>query len=220
MDRNKEIQKLRIMSYFVRATNKIIETEGIDSVTVRKVANMAGYNPATLYNYFENIDYLVGFASIKYLNEYHKSLLDEVEKVEDPLERFLKVWEKFCFFSFRKPKIYRAIFFTTPNFTVCELFEYYFKMFPEELGGHADDIQRMMKGCTIHARNLSILRDLRDKAYKDISNDVMMDSNDMMITIYRGFLTEVIEDVKTEHDLDKKTKLMLDYIKLILSTWK
>ena len=53
------------MSFFVEAVQKIIEEEGIDAVTIRKVSKLAGYNPATLYNYFDNIDYLVGFASIK-----------------------------------------------------------------------------------------------------------------------------------------------------------
>ncbi len=47
------------MTYFIDATNEIIENEGIESVTIRKVANLAGYNSATIYNYFENLDHLI-----------------------------------------------------------------------------------------------------------------------------------------------------------------
>lgn len=219
MEKNKEIQKLRKMSYFIKATNKIIDTEGIDAVTVRKVADMAGYNPATIYNYFENVDYLVGFASIKYLNEYHKSLKEVVEKIDDPLERFMKIWEKFAFYSFKSPKIYRALFFSTPKYTICELFETYFKMFPDEIGDHAEDIQRMMRGCTIHTRNMSILNDLRVVKYPHVTVKQAHRANDMMITVYRGMLTEVIEDQLDEIEIDKKVELLLDYIKFIINDW-
>ena len=46
----KDLQKKRIMIYFIDATNLIIEKEGLDAVTLRKVADLAGYNSATIYN--------------------------------------------------------------------------------------------------------------------------------------------------------------------------
>ena len=49
---NKTIRKKRMRRYFVEAAKKIIQEEGIDGVTLRKVAKGAGYNGATLYNYF------------------------------------------------------------------------------------------------------------------------------------------------------------------------
>lgn len=39
--------------YFVDATAEIIEEEGVENVTIRKVADRAGYNSATIYNYFQ-----------------------------------------------------------------------------------------------------------------------------------------------------------------------
>ena len=62
----KLIQRRRIMKYYIEATYKIMEEEGIDMVTIRKISDIAGYNSATLYNYFENLDHLIAFASLKY----------------------------------------------------------------------------------------------------------------------------------------------------------
>jgi AcrR family transcriptional regulator len=53
---NKEIQKRRMMGYFLEATKTVIDTEGIFAVTIRKIASMAGFNSATVYNYFENLN--------------------------------------------------------------------------------------------------------------------------------------------------------------------
>ena len=50
------MKRQRVMDYFINATIDIVSESGIDSVTLRSVAEKAGYNSATLYNYFENID--------------------------------------------------------------------------------------------------------------------------------------------------------------------
>ncbi len=32
--------------------------EGMEAITLRKVADLAGYNGATLYNYFKDLDFV------------------------------------------------------------------------------------------------------------------------------------------------------------------
>ncbi|MDX5609295.1 TetR/AcrR family transcriptional regulator, partial [Clostridioides difficile] len=44
--------------YFIEAAQNIMENEGIENITLRKVADMAGYNSSTLYKYFKNLDHL------------------------------------------------------------------------------------------------------------------------------------------------------------------
>ena len=62
------------MSYFIDATDEIIEEEGIRGVTLRKVADKAKYNSATLYNYFENLDHLIFYAAMKHVKDYALAL--------------------------------------------------------------------------------------------------------------------------------------------------
>lgn len=216
MERNKEIQKIRIMSYFVQATLEIIEKEGIEKVTVRKVSQIAGYNPATLYNYFDNLDYLVAFASIKYLRDYHISLAQEVEIIEDPWERFFSIWEKFCFYSFRDPKIYRAVFFLTPKYTICDLLEMYYKMFPEEKEEHSESIERMMMGCTLASRNMIVFMDACHSKGIKLSRSQAHQFNEIMILIYRGKLSQIIENQVAEEALGQAAKEVVTYIRTIL----
>lgn len=52
------------MSYFINATIELMEKEGIENLTIRKVAEQAKYNSATLYHYFSNLDELELFASV------------------------------------------------------------------------------------------------------------------------------------------------------------
>ena len=48
----KQMYRQQTMGYFINAALEIIEEEGIDSLSIRKTAEKAGYNSATLYHYF------------------------------------------------------------------------------------------------------------------------------------------------------------------------
>jgi len=59
MMKNKELQEKRMKGYFIQATKDILRGEGLKGISVRNVADQAGYSYATLYNYFRDINDLV-----------------------------------------------------------------------------------------------------------------------------------------------------------------
>jgi len=56
---NKEIQEQRVRAYFIQATKEILSGEGLRNVSVRNIAERAGYSYATLYNYFKDLKDLI-----------------------------------------------------------------------------------------------------------------------------------------------------------------
>ncbi|MCW3465030.1 TetR/AcrR family transcriptional regulator [Chitinophaga nivalis] len=64
----KEIQEQRVRGYFIAATKDLLKSEGLKSVSVRNVADKAGYSFATLYNYFKDAKDLV-FLCVKDFRE-------------------------------------------------------------------------------------------------------------------------------------------------------
>lgn len=59
MTNRKQIQEQRMKGYFLDATKALLKSEGLKSVSVRNVAEKAGYSFATLYNYFKDVQELV-----------------------------------------------------------------------------------------------------------------------------------------------------------------
>jgi AcrR family transcriptional regulator len=59
MIKNKEIQEKRMRDYFIQATKDILKGEGIRAVSVRSIADRAGYSYATMYNYFKDANELI-----------------------------------------------------------------------------------------------------------------------------------------------------------------
>jgi len=95
---NKMLQKKRIMQYFIDSAEYIIDKEGIDNITIRKVASLAGYNSATLYNYFENLDHLIFVVGLNHLENYHNALPNYIKDCENSLEFYMEVC-RYCFLS-------------------------------------------------------------------------------------------------------------------------
>ncbi|WP_143305395.1 TetR/AcrR family transcriptional regulator [Chitinophaga vietnamensis] len=59
MNNKKAIQEQRVRAYFIEATKDLLKSEGLKSVSVRNIADRAGYSFATLYNYFKDAKDLV-----------------------------------------------------------------------------------------------------------------------------------------------------------------
>lgn len=100
-----EKQINRMFKYFVEATTKIIEEEGIHQVTARKVGEMAGFNGSTLYRYFDELSHLVFFGCIKFIQEYFHDVQHYIRRGSNSLEKYLLSWECFCEHSFKQPDI-------------------------------------------------------------------------------------------------------------------
>lgn len=81
------LKNQRVRSYFIEAAKNIIVKEGAENVSVRKVAEQAGYTFTTIYNYFKDLNELLletKNAMILELMNYMKGLLPvKVYNLED-----------------------------------------------------------------------------------------------------------------------------------------
>lgn len=88
----KAIQRRRMMGYFINAAKEIIEEEGINALSVRKVGDRAGYSYATIYNYFKDLNTLLFYCIADYLDECYEYIINSFDESEDCRERiFLMV---------------------------------------------------------------------------------------------------------------------------------
>lgn len=104
--KHSEIKRKRITNYFLDAAEKIAKKDGIESLSIRNVADEAGYNSATLYNYFENFDQLTAFVVIRNMAEYLKASMQILDNITDPFNDYIKLWRVYCLPSFDNPSVF------------------------------------------------------------------------------------------------------------------
>ena len=93
------------------AARELFVNEGVEAVSMRKIADKIGYSATTLYNYFEDKEallYALCDADFGTLQELFK----KIGKIADPIERLRKMGQTYITFALRYPSHYRLMFMT------------------------------------------------------------------------------------------------------------
>jgi len=89
---------------------KILESEGLEAITLRRLTREIGVNPTNFYNHFPNMEYL--YAAIKV--EGYQKLLKRDRKATRNCQKKLDVVRILChehlFFAIENPGLYRLMF--------------------------------------------------------------------------------------------------------------
>jgi AcrR family transcriptional regulator len=208
--RKKEIQVNRMIKYFIDATADIIEKDGIENVTIRKIADLAGYNSATIYNYFKEVSHLIFFASMKFLKGYISDLSVYMAHGKDPLEKYVLAWECFCKHSFENPQLFNAIFIADLGENPEELIKHYYSLYNSDVVDMPEEIKTFM-----FERNLSKRsRIMLEKAAAEgmIKEENLDPINDMTIFIWQGMFTTLLNN-RSAYDNEESIKRTVSYIR-------
>lgn len=164
-ERKRQLQKKRMMHYFIDAAVQIIDEEGIDGVSIRKVADIAGYNSATLYNYFDDLPHLLFFASLTYMEEYIDDLPNYIRYVENAEDMYLMVWDVFLDHAFLKPSVYRTLFFSDLKRDRDIYVTEYYALYPYDIKKFPPRLRRMIEHTYIFDRTKILLQDCVEEGF-------------------------------------------------------
>ena len=206
-------QRNQIFACFINAASELMENEGMESLTLRRVAKRAGYNSATLYNYFKDLDHLTVYASMKYFEDYNRNLARYLADEQDAFQRFLFMWRFFCASAFRHPHAYYNLFYGKYSGELTEIIHAYYEVFPEELGELDDSVLEMLTCGSLVERNCQMLQPVLEGASLSLEERESM--NEIILYCFKELLTQKIQ---MGDALDNQTLIerQLSYIHVIL----
>lgn len=143
---------------YIEAAYELLREEGLDGVSIRRVASRAGTSSTAIYKHFGNIDELVTVASYRFLREYTNDarILSEVDL--NPLELNLQLWECFAFYSFQEAPIFENMLFGDGREgTLANAASMYYEEFPEDIEEMPDFMNDMLQGVSMFRRDKVLL---------------------------------------------------------------
>ena len=206
---DKEHLKQQKRIRFIHAAQELIENEDLEKVSIRRIAEKAGFHNSTIYLYFEDVDQLILLSSLKYFNEYSKALSELSTKDLTPLETFIKVWNFFVQTVFRKPKIFYNFFFGKHSENLTRIMKQYYELFPEEQEEYSPEIEDMYYGQNIHERCLRVLELLIGTDTR-VNEETIGLINDINVSYFKYLLEQKCQNPSLDSDIlkDKLLKML------------
>jgi AcrR family transcriptional regulator len=110
-----KVQEGRMKQYFIDAATEIIRGEGVQALTVRTVAERAGYSYATLYNYFTDLNELLVICTGHFAEETRNYVSEGIKNLPFNQDSILMRLEILSRYFVQYPGIFRLIFLENMN---------------------------------------------------------------------------------------------------------
>jgi len=118
---------------FVEVTCQMIAEEGMENLSIRKIADRVGCTSAVLYRHFKSLDYLIMLGAIRFLEDYVQDLIAIERTSEKNIERAIDSWHVFSKYAFQNPPLFYHVFFDCDNSLFEEAIVEYYQLFPLKL---------------------------------------------------------------------------------------
>ena len=111
MNEKFDLKTQRVRSYFLDAAKQIISAEGVESISARKVANIAGYSYATIYNYFKDLDELLSETKALMVSDIMRHIRGVAEVTPQSIDDVKKLLIAYVEYYLEHPQIFRFFYF-------------------------------------------------------------------------------------------------------------
>ena len=185
------IKKRRVMMYFIEATQELILNEGIENLSIKEIADTAGYNTATIYNYFEDLEELILYSSIDYLKIYLKDLKSEINSNMKAIEMYETIYKVFVHHSFEKPEIFHTLFFGKYSYKLEKIIKKYYEIFPDDITGQTDITKSVLVEGNIHNRDLPVIKQMiKEGSILEEEAPYIMEA---IVRIHQSYLQNILQ---------------------------
>lgn len=200
---------------YLECVYRLIEEEGMEAVSIRRVAKEMGSNSATLYRHFDSVEHLICMAAVRYLEPYLNDIKESGALAKNPLQQNFKLWEKFCTYSFEKPEIFEMLFFGQYKDNLMDIMYEYYDIYK---GGFIDldafSITFLFTS-DIFERNYMFYRRAANQGLFSMEYAQMY--SDLQVYAYHGMLLECITNHYTGADTERMIRKFIDYDNKLLS---
>ncbi len=187
-----DIRKKRTLIYFIEAAQELTDEEGSENLTIRKVAARAGYNSATLYHYFDNLNQLKMYASLRYVSLYNKEFFESAKGLKSERKKFELMWDIFIRHTVKHPEAFASVFMSrSHDDALSTIFSQYNELFPEDSVSPIGTVYTFDQYASLSERNLTAIQLIQEEEH--LENPNLSTINDLMIYSYLGMLQELLD---------------------------
>ncbi|MEG1140405.1 MAG: TetR/AcrR family transcriptional regulator [Lachnospiraceae bacterium] len=193
---------------YVEKAHDIIVNEGIEAISIRRIAKEMNCSSTSLYHYFSNLEELLVFAQLGFLTDYIENLQRHEKIWENVWDVYIGIWECFALQAFTTPAAFNTIFFGTQSKELPSLLMEYFEMYPEAIHTVSHHLQMMLQEGNFAKRDYYMAVKCAEEGVISMENAKKM--NRLCVYCFKGMLKEVLDEGET--DVPKKVAELVDCV--------
>lgn len=187
---------------YIDKAHEMITRDGIQSVSIRKIAEELHCSSASLYHHFQGLSELIFYAELRILSAYIHRLNMAQKNWTNPWQIYVGVWDCYASEAFRHPRSYHLLFFEYPNTTLQESIKEYYEMYPEDIQDSNQFFSEMLLTPDFLGRDFEMCKKCIDKNAITYENAVIL--NRMVCMLYKGYLSTILEEGIDPADIDDR----------------
>lgn len=193
----KERERKEMQELILNAATEIFKEEGLENLSIRKIASRIEYSPAIIYHYFQDKDEIINHLLKKGYGRIVEGLSSVPQSTEDPEKMLKELTLKVIEMALQIPEEYKIIqLSTSPN-----ILEYTSSLF---------------KGATKEKTALGILFQCLKSIYKDMEDDQIELTAQIIWTSTFGLIIKLI--IEKDISVEQRNNLINHHIKCIIDS--
>lgn len=196
---------------YIQKAFEIIKDEGTKGISIRRLAKEMGCSSTCLYRYFKNLDELLFYANMGFLNSYLIDLNRAEKTWKNVWDQHLGVWECYTRAAFKYPEAFDMLFFHENSKKLGTAVKEYYNMFPENISVFNNHLRIMLENPDFYERDYEMCIQCV-KAGK-ISEYNAKRMNHMECTLYMGYLKDILLNGIEECDIENRVKCFVEDVK-------
>ena len=198
---------------YVEKASEIIKKEGVEAMSIRRIATELGCSSASMYRYFQNLDELLFYAQLDTLNGYVLDLSRREKEWRSTWDTHFGIWESYATEAFKNPHAFELIFYRNLDKDLGQAIKEYYDMFPNAIILVSPYIQEMLEIPGYYERDYHILKRLVGEG--KISEENAKKLNHIECTLFLGYFKYVQEKGIEEAEIGGMAERFLREIKEI-----
>ena len=199
---------------YIRKTQEIIQREGREAASIRRIAREMGCSSACLYRYFKNQEELIYYAELSQLSGYIRRLNEAEKNWKNVWDYYVGIWDCYCREAFRNPEVFHLLFLRPDISGMDVSITEYYEMFPEAVEKTSETFMAMLKQKDFIARDYEICKKCVDAHAISRSNAEKL--NRLVCLQYEGYLTVIRNSNPSDKEIQEKVTQFIEDVDWIV----
>ncbi|MDO5409051.1 MAG: TetR/AcrR family transcriptional regulator [Lachnospiraceae bacterium] len=202
----------------ILTTYELLKQMSPDDIKIRTIAAEANCTSTVIYKHFDDLDHLILFASVRFLEDYIVTLQEVINQNSDALDMLIEMWRAFARHAFENAEVFELLFWGKYKERLGDtIFEYY-QLFPDEWRNMDGLFTSVFFNNEIQERNSMIMHRAAATGYFSYDEARML--SDMECDMFHGLLMRYRDKYRLPGKAEEGAALFMDMLNSLIGHYR